>query len=52
MLEQLRAIDLSIVEERVRVAIGRDNPRALPDELADLGPGASARYVERSTSSR
>lgn len=37
--EQLRAVDLSVVEERVRVGVGRHAQITLPDLRADLGPG-------------
>ena len=36
--EQLRLVDLARVEERVRVAIGRHEPRALTHASADRGP--------------
>jgi len=38
-LEQLRPVDLPVVDERVAVAVGRDDARPLPHSLADLGPG-------------
>lgn len=46
-LEQFRPVDLAIVEERVCIAVSRDQLRALADELADLRPRAPLPVQER-----
>jgi hypothetical protein len=37
-LEQVRAVDLAVVHEDVRVEVGRDGDVSLADAGTDLGP--------------
>jgi hypothetical protein len=38
MLEQFGAVDLAIIDQRMRVSVSSYEPRPLSDEFADFGP--------------
>ena len=48
-LEQRAVVEFAVVEQDVRVRVGRHLERALADERANLGPGASLPVQQRDT---